>query len=233
MNAVVQGTQAWQMQRVGKATASRISDILATLKSGGEAASRKNYRAELVAERLTGQKADGFSSAAMKWGMDSEPLARAAYEAERGVLVEEIGFADHPEIPLTGASPDGLVGDDGLIEIKCPNTATHIEYLLAGSVPAEHQPQMLWQMECTGRQWCDFVSYDPRLPQDMQLFIARLHRDEARIAAMREAVRKFLQEVEALLERLLSSRRAPVATQPGQSGTHAEESLAVFSTTIA
>jgi putative phage-type endonuclease len=210
MNAIVQGTQAWQALRIGKATASRISDILATLKSGSEAASRKNYRAELVAERLTGQKADGFSNAAMRWGLDSEPLARAAYEAEKGALVQEIGFADHPDIPGSGASPDGLVGDDGLIEIKCPNTATHIEYLLSGSVPAEHQPQMLWQMECTGRAWCDFVSYDPRLPQEMQLFIARLHRDEVRIAAMREAVGRFLFEVEELVERLRRRVKAVV-----------------------
>lgn len=194
--------EEWRTKRLGKATASRMCDILAVLKSGHEAASRKNYRAELVAERLTGAPMEGYVNAAMRWGLDFEPFARAAYEAERGVMVEEPGFVAHPQMPMSGASPDGLVNDDGIIEIKCPNTATHIEYLLRREAPAEYQPQMLWQMECTGRAWCDFVSFDPRLPAEMQLFIVRFERDEERISAMREAAGKFLDEVDEALEKL-------------------------------
>lgn len=208
MNGIEQGTDEWFTYRAGRATASRMNDILATLKSGSEAASRKNYRAELVAERLTGQKAQGFSSAAMQWGVEQEQFARAGYELHAGVLVQIAGFVDHPDIAMTGASPDGLVSSDGLLEIKCPNTATHIDWLLDQIAPKEHQAQMLWQMECTGRQWCDFVSYDPRLPVDMQLMVVRFHRDEERLTQMREAVVNFLGEVDSVVARLLALREA-------------------------
>lgn len=217
MNAIVeQRTDAWFEARLGKVTASRLNDVMATLKSGGEAASRRNYKADLVAERRSGAKLDGFTSAAMKWGTDAEPLARAAYEAETGTFVTEVGFIDHPAIPMTGASPDGLVGDHGLIEIKCPNTATHIDWLRVGAPPAEYMNQMSWQMECTGRKWCDFVSFDPRLDPDAQLFIVRYHRDEQRIQALRDEVQRFLAEVldmekefAAAVERMLMQRRTP------------------------
>ena len=203
----IQGTPEWFAARCGKVTASRIADLMATLKSGGEAAGRKNYRAQLVVERMTGQPTDSYTNGAMQWGIDNEASARDAYSFVSGNTVEEIGFIDHPEIPMSGCSPDGLIGGDGMVEIKCGNTATHIDWMLAGIVPAEHQKQMQWQMDCAGRQWCDFVSYDPRMPIDLQLFVCRLHRDDNRIAEMRAAVIAFLAEVDAMvaqLERLRS-----------------------------
>jgi putative phage-type endonuclease len=190
-----QQTPEWFAQRVGKVTASRIADVMAKVKSG-EAASRANYRAQLVAERLTGVPAESYTNAAMQWGTDTEPYARMAYEADTGNLVLETGFVLHPEIGFSGASPDGLIGDDGLVEIKCPNTATHIEYLLNNSVPDKYKPQMAWQMACTGRQWCDFISYDPRLPDDLKLFCAKYLRDDEYITELEAAVSQFLKEVE-------------------------------------
>lgn len=204
---IVQGSEEWLQSRLGKVTASRIADVIAKIKTG-EAASRANYRAELVAERLTGKMADAFTNAAMAWGTSCEPLARAAYEAMFGEMVEETGLIDHPEIDMTGASPDGLVGSAGLVEIKCPNTATHIATLLEDTAPAKYIPQMQWQMECTGRQWCDFVSFDPRLPADMQLFIKRVPRDQALIETYRAEVIKFLDEVSSTVNQLIQLRRS-------------------------
>jgi len=198
----IQGTEEWFAQRIGKVTASRINDVMATLKSGGEAATRKNYRAQLIAERLTGTKADSFTNAAMQWGTDNEPIARAMYEIKTGSDVEQVGFVDHPSIAMTGASPDGRVGNNGMLEIKCPNTATHIEYLLAGVAPTEYHNQMLWQMECDGRDWCDFVSFDPRMPEAMQLFIVRFNKDEDKLSIIRAEVCKFLGEVDNVISRL-------------------------------
>lgn len=203
---IEQGSDAWFAQRVGLVTASRLNDVMATLKSGGEAATRKNYRAQIIAERLTGTKADSFTNAAMQWGVDNEPIARANYEVLHGVDVDQVGFILHPEIKMTGASPDGLIGDDGLIEIKCPNTATHIDYILGGVPPTDYRNQMLWQMECTGRKWCEFVSYDPRMPEDMQLFVVRYMRDEERIKELRAGVMKFLDEVNEVLAKLQAYR---------------------------
>ena len=151
--------------------------------------------AELVCERLTGVPTDTFKSAAMEWGTAQEPHARAAYEAVGGVLVEEVGFVPHPSIPDAGASPDGLVGAVGLIEIKCPYTATHIETLLSGKVPDRYNTQMQWQMACTGRTWCDYVSYDPRMPENMRLFLARVFRDQSAILAMETEVLTFIHEL--------------------------------------
>lgn len=196
-----QGTQEWLAERLGCVTASVISDMMARTKSGWSA-SRENLKARLVAERLTGMPQDSFSNAAMQWGTDTEPLARAAYEVDRGVFVDQVGLVRHPEIGYSGASPDGLIGDDGLIEIKCPNTATHIDYLLSGIVPKKYEPQMLWQMECTGRQWCDFVSFDPRMPSNMQMFVVRLDRNEPAINEIRALVVEFLAEVEDVIQRL-------------------------------
>ena len=189
-----QGSQEWLLARCGKVTASRVADVIAKTKSG-YSASRGNYLAELVCERLTGVPTDTFKSAAMEWGTAQEPHARAAYEAVGGVLVEEVGFVPHPSIPDTGASPDGLVKDNGLIEIKCPNTATHIETLLSGKVPDRYNTQMQWQMACTGRVWCDYVSYDPRMPENMRLFLSRVFRDQSAILAMETEVLTFIHEL--------------------------------------
>jgi len=190
-----QRSDEWFAARLGKVTASRVSDVVAKTKSG-YSASRANYMAELVCERLTGKQGDSFSNAAMVWGTNTEPMARAAYEALEGVLVEEIGFVSHPTISMAGASPDGLVGEYGLVEIKCPNTATHIETLLGGEIPSKYVNQMQWQMACTDREWCDFVSYDPRMPENMQLFVKRLERSSDVIIELEREVEKFLSELE-------------------------------------
>lgn len=196
-----QRTDDWFAARLGKVTASKIADVMATTKTG-PSASRKNYMAQLLTERLTGQKADSYSNAAMQWGTDTEPQARAMYELETGRDVVEVGFIDHPVIAMSGASPDGLVGDDGLVEIKCPNTATHIETLRGAAIDKKYVLQMQWQMACTGRAWCDFVSFDPRLPSAMQLYVARVERDATLIAAMESEVAGFLAEINKAEEEL-------------------------------
>jgi putative phage-type endonuclease len=203
MEQIVQGTPEWFAARLGKVTASRVADVIAKTKTGW-GASRANYMAELVAERLTGASADKFSNAAMQWGTEQEPEARAAYEFRVGVDVVQVGFVPHPVIPMTGASPDGLVGDEGLVEIKCPNTATHIDTLISQNIPGKYVTQMLWQMACTGRQWCDFVSFDPRLPPSMRLFVKRLERDELRIKELEKEVAEFLYEVEHKVNKLVA-----------------------------
>lgn len=196
-----QQTPEWFAARCGKVTASRIADMMAKTKSGW-GASRANYAAQLVAERLTGSPAEMFSNAAMKWGTETEPQARAAYEFYSGNSVSEVGFIVHPAISASGASPDGLVADAGLVEIKCPQTATHIETLLGGDVPAKYNYQMQWQMACTGRDWCDWVSYDPRMPESMRLFIKRVPKDAALIASLETEVMAFLAEVDATTKTL-------------------------------
>lgn len=197
---IEQGTVEWHLQRLGKVTASRVADVLSKGKSG-ESASRKNYRTELVVQRLTGTPGESFTNAAMEWGTATEPLARVAYEAEMGVFVNQVAFIDHPSIANFGCSPDGVIGD-GLIEIKCPNSSTHIEYLSDNKPPAKYIPQMQCQMAVTGAKWCDFVSFDPRLPNDLQLFVVRLERDEEYIEAMETEVKKFLSEVEEMFTKL-------------------------------
>ena len=188
-----------------------MADALATTKTGW-GASRKNYAAELVCERLTGARQERFTNAAMQWGTDVEPQARAAYEFMRDMTVEEVGFVAHPSIPMSGASPDGLVGDDGLVEIKCPNTATHIETLLSGKVEQKYLFQMRWQMACTGRRWCDFVSFDPRLPVEMQLWVKRVERPEDdEMEDFEKQVRDFLAEVDATEAALRSRYMAEAA----------------------
>lgn len=202
MDEIVQGSPEWFALRCGKVTASRVADIIATTKSGW-GASRGNYAAELIAERLTGVTAEGFTSSAMQWGVDQEPQARMAYEFMHDATVEQIAFVVHPTIPDAGASPDGAVGESGLIEIKCPNTATHIETLIKQTIPAKYVTQMMWQMACTGRQWCDFVSYDPRLPESMQMFVRRVARDDVVIQGLETAVVEFLRdEVSSKVETL-------------------------------
>ena len=205
MTEIVQGSPEWFAQRVGKVTASRVADVFAKTKTG-YSASRANYLAQLVAERLTGQPTDTFKNAAMQHGNDTEPQARMAYEAATGLIVTEVAMIEHPRIPMSGASPDGFVGTDGLIEIKCPNTLTHIETFLFDKAPAKYTAQMQWQMACTGRQWCDFVSFDPRMPEDMQLFIKRVERDHVLIAYYEDEVRTFLSEVDATVKNLIKLR---------------------------
>lgn len=201
MTDVIQGTPEWFALRLGKVTASKVADIIAKTKSG-PSASRANYAAQLIAERLTGTCEPSFTNAAMQWGTDKEPEARNAYCFRNDCDVVEVAFVDHPTIAMTGASPDGLVGDDGLVEIKCPNTATHLDTLQSQTIPSKYKTQMAWQIACTGRQWCDFVSYDPRLPERMRLFVKRVHREELGIPELEAEVSEFLVEVAAKVDDL-------------------------------
>ncbi len=209
---IEQGTDAWKQERLGKVTASRIADLLAKTKSGW-GASRANYKAQLVAERLTGVVAESYINAAMTWGTEMEPEAVAAYAFYLGVDPEPVGFVPHPEIEMSGASPDRLIGNGGLIEVKCPNTSTHIETLLEGAVPGKYRLQMMWQMACTGRQFCDFVSFDPRLPEDMRLFVRRIERCDDTIRDLEREVRVFLSEVDDTVNRLIAAYRRPIAAE--------------------
>jgi hypothetical protein len=200
-----QRTEEWFAARLGKVTASKVADVLAKTKTG-VSASRANYLSDLVVERLTGQQAEFYQNEAMQWGTETEPQARMAYEAYKNVLVDEEGFIDHPTIANFGCSPDGLIGVDGLIEIKCPNSKTHIDTLLSGKAPSKYIPQMQTQMAVTGRQYCDFVSFDPRLPEDLQLFVVRVNRDDEYIANLEEEVVAFLNEVEETVTKLKGLR---------------------------
>ena len=200
---LVQGTEEWRLAKCGWIGASRVADIIAKTKSGWSA-SRATYMGQLIAERLTGKPMESFSSAAMQWGTDTEADARAAYQFETGVLVGKTGFVPHPSIRMAGASPDGLIGESGLLEIKCPNTATHIDTLLGQSVPGRYVTQMQFQMACTGRGWCDFCSYDPRLPENMRMFVKRVNRDPETIADLEKQVTEFNAEVEKKLAELLA-----------------------------
>ena len=205
---IEQRSPDWFAARLGKATGSRIADIIAKTRSG-YASSRDNYMAQLICERLTGQQGESFTNSAMQWGVDTEPLARSAYESQNE-LVEEVGFIPHPRIEMSGASPDGFVGLFGMLEIKCPNTATHLETLLTQSVPSKYITQMQWQMACAQRQWCDFVSYDPRLPQDLQLFVKRIEFDQEYVSMLEEEVTKFLAELDDKLTKLKNLRKSNV-----------------------
>lgn len=201
MDNIIQGSEAWFAARLGRVTASRVADVVAKTKTGW-GASRANYMAELVAERLTGTAAERFTNAAMQWGTDKEPDARAAYSFIHDMDVTEVGFVPHPTIAMSGASPDGLVGDDGMVEFKCPNTATHIETLIGQTVPGKYVIQMQWQMACAGRAWCDFGSFDPRLPPEMRLWVKRVERDPLMIADLERDVAEFLAELDAKVAQL-------------------------------
>ena len=194
-----QRTDEWFESRLGKATASRIADIIAKTKTG-PSASRENYAVQLVLERITQSKSESYTNAAMQWGTETEPMARQQYELKRGVFVDEVGFIDHPTIAMSGASPDGLVGADGLVEIKCPNSATHMETLVSRKIPQKYIPQMMWQMACTGRNWCDFVSFDPRFPENLQIFVERVDYDPTYARMLELEVTQFLDEVEKKVE---------------------------------
>ena len=201
MSDIEQGTDEWFAIRCGKVTASRVADVIATTKSG-YSASRANYEAQLICEILTGKSAESYSNAAMQWGTETEPLARAQYELKTGNMVNQVGFVVHPIIKQAGASPDGLIGEDGCIEIKCPNTSTHLDTLLSQKVPSKYITQMTWQMVCTGRKWCDFLSYDPRLPENLQLYIERIELDEDYAKKLQNEVVMFLVEVNEKVEKL-------------------------------
>lgn len=207
MPDIVQGSPAWHQQRLGKVTASKIADLTARTKTGW-AASRANYMSQLLCERLTGQQTEGYVSWEMQWGTETEPQARAAYSFVTDNTVQEVGFIDHPTIAMSGASPDGLVGEDGILEIKCPNTATHIENLLGAEIDGKYIKQMQWQMACTGRKWADFVSFDPRLPVDLQIKTTRVPRDDAMIKELEGLVVDFLAELEAKHDALVKLQEA-------------------------
>jgi putative phage-type endonuclease len=191
---IIQGSTEWFNARLGRVTASRIADVMATTKTG-YGAGRSNYMSQLIVERLTGKQQESYQSAAMNWGLETEQQARAAYRFATDNLVEEVGFVDHPTILMTGASPDGIVNGDGLIEIKCPNTATHIDFVLGGSISKKYILQMHWQMACTGKDWCDFVSFDPRLPYELQLKIERIEKNSLLMSQITEEVVLFLDEL--------------------------------------
>jgi len=195
----VQGTPEWLSARAGKVTASMISAVLMKPETAGF----RDYQAQLVAEILTGKpQGSDYTNVHMQYGTETEPLARSAYEAETGFSVDEVGLCIHETIDRAGASPDGLVGNSGLVEIKCPKVATHLAYQIAGVVPAGYKNQMMWQMACTGRDWCDFVSFRPDLPEHLQLFVVRFKRDSEKILELEAAVISFLSTVDAMLAKL-------------------------------
>lgn len=205
MNAPLQGTPEWLAMRAGHATASCFKKVLAKVKSG-EASDRRNYRTQLVTERLTGTPVESYKNAAMEWGNAMEPDARRAYEAHSGTIVDEVSFLLHPEVKWCGGSPDGCLDDDGLIEIKCPYVSTvHVETLQLG-MPSEHRAQSQGLLWVTGRQWVDFVSYDPRMPEHLRLYVERVQRDDKYIEALAAEVRTFLAEVEKMHAALMDKR---------------------------
>lgn len=200
-----QRSDEWYLARLGKATGSKFHDICYFTKSG-ESANRRNYRYQLIAERLTGAVQPTYTSSAMQWGTDNEPVARLAYEMKTGYTVQEAGFLVSETLPDAGISPDGLIGVDGGVEIKCPEIATHIETLTKNRIPEQYIEQIDGAMWVTGRKWWDFVSYDPRLPEDLQLVIIRRHRDEDAIKDLEENIKDFLNEVDQELMRILELR---------------------------
>jgi putative phage-type endonuclease len=210
MGEIIQGSPEWFAVRLGKVTASRVADVTRRTKTGFST-SRANYMAELIAERLTGETAPAFTNAAMQWGTDKEPDAKAAYEFRTDAEIAPVGFVIHPEIPDSGASPDGYVGNDGMVEVKCPNTATHLETLLGQPIDGDYIKQMQWQMACSGRQWCDFVSFDPRMPEALRLHRQRVERDDKVIADLEKDVRAFLDEMAQKLAKLIALNQREAA----------------------
>ena len=198
---IIQGSDAWKQLRLGRVTASRVKDVVATTKTG-YSTSRDKYMTQLLLERLTNTVAESFSSEAMQWGVDNEPFARSAYESTKGVLVDQVAFVNHPTIEMAGASPDGIVGE-GLVELKCPMSHTHLESLLGG-LDDQYKVQVQWQMACTGAKWTDLCSFDPRFPAELQLVIKRFERDDAYIATLEKEVIKFLAELDDKLNKVKS-----------------------------
>ena len=202
MDKIIQGTDEWFQARAGKTTASRIADLINKTAKGAYAATREAYAKQLVVERLTGKSTEKYTSKEMRWGTETEAEAREAYVFNRAAVVEEVGFILHPTIGDSGASPDALSESDGLLEIKCPKTETHIETLLSQEVPEEYIPQMQWQMACTGRAWCDFVSFDPRVEEHLQFFCKRVQRDDVYISSLEREVVSFMNEVRGTVAKL-------------------------------
>ena len=194
-------SQEWFEARLGKVTASRVSDVLATRK-GQESTVRAKYKLQLATERLTNKKTDTYMNQAMQDGIEREPMAREIYEKLKDVTVEEVGFVQHPAIERAGASPDGLVGDDGIIEIKCPIETTHTTNLLERKLPSKYKPQVQFQLATTGRQWCDFISYNPNFEPRLQLMVVRVERDDEYIEMLKFEILKFLAEVELMINQL-------------------------------
>lgn len=194
-----QRSEEWFKARLGKVTASRVADVLAKIKTG-ESASRRNYKIQLVSERLTGEKQETYINQAMQDGIDRELYARERYVQQFGE-VEEVGFIQHSTLEA-GASPDGLVGEDGIIEIKCPLGTTHTETLMTQEVPSKYIPQIQWQLRCTGRKWCDFISYNPMFPEHLQLFVKRVEADEQYQLMLEKEISDFLIEVQTVIDRL-------------------------------
>ena len=205
-----QRSSAWLEARCGKVTASNVHAVIAVLKrKEGEAQVRKDYKARLVCETLTGRYMENYVSDAMQWGILNEGLARSLYEIQCDVETQEVGFVLHPVIDRAGCSPDGLLLPNGGLEIKCPNTTTHLDYILSDAVPQEYQPQLLWNMACCEAEWWDFASYDPRMPEHLQLFVKRFERDEKRIGEMEQAVERFLAEVDDMIAKLPKATDVP------------------------
>ena len=198
-----QGGNDWHLSRVGRVTASKLDAVMAK----DTTALYNDYLMELVLQRITGNREEGFTNSFMQWGIDNEPEARAAYEAQMGCFVKEVGFYTHPRIEMSGASPDGLVEPDGLIEIKCPSSKTHADSLLTRKPATKYLYQMLWQMACTNRNWCDFVSFDPRFDDGLQLMIVRIPKDEVMIATLEKAVVAFLAKVDQMVIQLNAIRK--------------------------
>lgn len=206
-----QGSQEWFQVRCGIVTASRCADVCAMKKDGDERAERRDYRAEIISEILTGRPYPQFVTREMQWGIDQEPNARLEYELRQGILVDTVGFVQHGEIDRFGCSPDGFVGDDGMVQFKCPTTATHLGWILGGVVPLEHMPQLLGELSCNPeRQWIDFASFDPRMPEHLQLFVRRYYRDNKLIHALERNVRHFNAEVDQVLAALPQGGQAVV-----------------------
>lgn len=200
-----QGEPGWIKARIGRLTASKMADAMATLKKGGESEARRKLKIALLAERLSDAATEHFVSDAMLWGIEHEAEAAAAYEQVSGELLTACGLAYHPTIEWFAASPDRLLNADGLVEVKCPTSLTHVAWLLAGVVPDQHKPQMLAQLACTRRRYVDFVSFDPRLPLRQRLFVRRFEPAADEISAVEEAARQFLAEVDAMFEQLTTT----------------------------
>ena len=201
-----QRTEAWRQARLGKLTGSRIADATAKTKTGWSA-SRQTYMAELLCERLTGQPTISYVSKAMQDGIDREPAAITIYEFERNVTVDLVGFVPHHRIPMAGCSPDGVIGDDGAISVKCPLPSTHLETLLGASIDGGYIKQIFWEMGCTGRKWHDWVSYCPLFPPELQMEIRRIYRDDVKIFELEKQGEQFLAELDAKHQALIETAR--------------------------
>lgn len=200
-----QGTVGWLKARLGRLTASRMGDAMSFTKKGVESEARRQLKYNLLAERVTDMACDNIVTRAMEHGIENEPVAREKYEEVTGTLVQQCGLAYHDEIEYFGASPDGLVGHEGLIEIKCPSSTKFIKWKLEGIVPEEHRPQMLAQLAVTKRKWCDFVAFDPRFPEQLQLWVIRYEPTAEEISAVEKSAQLFLDELETMFDILVTS----------------------------